>query len=371
MLRNRCVVLVLLVFLSAACSKKGFEGFKSSVIPQEAPPPTCENLTKKDPWGNTYPIYLSCSTPTKVPVLASHPAEIDLTKYERVAFTNIGGNYGEAFSAAFKEQMVKNGKIKIMDRAQLDKIKEEMGLTDSDLFDASKRAKLGKLLPATALVIGQVNKDDYQEATTESSECSPGVNLTKKKICSKTVRTGIAHIQGEISIAEVESGALIQVKRLSSTAEKKTESTSGTPGLINKNGLYEQSLNSIVDDMVRAILPWEENLTAIFYADSDLPVLARGILEAQSGGLQETKSIFIKAVESNRDNEKVSQVALAKAYFNLGAIHAYLGEYQKADENLSKAEDLAPGKLEAARMRQMVKCLVKEEEERKRQAEAI
>ncbi len=352
-------ILIFLIFLPACGAGKLGDTLTKCFNGSNNESYSCDDLRGKDPWGP------SCSLldrPTPIEISVTHPAEIDLTTYKSVAFTQLEGNFGEEFSTALKEKIVKGGNLSVVDRSQLDTILNEQGLTQKDIFESKARAKLGKLLPATVLVVGKVNKV-YSEATS-SQQATCTTTTVKGKIktrpCTKNFRTGNANITGDISIIRVETGEQIQVKHLAAKMEKKTESTQGEPDPINENDLHEKNLKSIVHDMAKAIISTQENHRVILYEDGDLPGLKRGILEAQAGSLEETKKIFARIISKAEGNPDVKEIALAKAYFNFGVVQGYDGEYQEADRLLSLSENQAPGELKAARMRQIIKCMQKE-----------
>lgn len=361
MVRIKMVFFVLIFFSLTGCKTLGNSNSSNHMVPSTSNS-ECAELTKEDPWGQTVEAICGllgsfCDT-VKVKIQVPHPAEIDLAKYRQVAFANIGGNYGEAFSASLKEQMVRDGRLKVIDRSQLNALLKELELSDSDLVDPTNRAKLGNLLPATALVMGNVNKEYKESKSSENSSCAIMQNgkMTTKP-CMKIIRTGTANMQGEISVAEVETGAQIQAKHLHSSMEEKTETTTGDPAPVNEGLLHERNLNQIVAAMTKATLAWVENRKVVFYKDSNLPTLERGIKEAQAGELEAAKNIFSKTIEDNKGNTAISQNALAAAYFDLGVTYAYSQSYDQAEEAFKTVDDLAINEFPADTMRKIVKCL--------------
>ena len=100
----------LLLVLTGCVTGKSNKGRSQVVDPIKA---RCENDQKQ-----VFTVYLDmtadwackttgmCAHAERVEIVVPHPAEINLTKYKTVAFTEIGGNYGESFAAAVKSQMI-------------------------------------------------------------------------------------------------------------------------------------------------------------------------------------------------------------------------------------------------------------------------
>lgn len=107
-----------------------------------------------------------CST-VKVGMQVTHPAEINMTPYKQVAIGEITGDMGQSTSDAIKNYLVEGGKFQVMERGRLSEIMKELTLSQSDLADSKKRVKLGKLLPASAMITGRAD-GQYNETRTSS-----------------------------------------------------------------------------------------------------------------------------------------------------------------------------------------------------------
>lgn len=68
-----------------------------------------------------------------------------------------GAKWGGEFADAVALQLLKTGKFEVVERSALEQILKEQRITKSGLFDAATGARIGKLLGARFLLIGQGN----------------------------------------------------------------------------------------------------------------------------------------------------------------------------------------------------------------------
>ena len=299
-----------------------------------------------------------CSS-QQVDIQVPHTPEIDLSGYETIAFTKIEGNYGEAFAASFKEQLQKKSKIKVVDRTQLQKILNEQGKSENDLFDPNFRVTLGKLLPAGVIVTGKID-GNFQSSPPINPQMVPCPYDTKKTCTLNTV-TGRATMKGTISIIDVETSQHLKDKRLHHSEEdSNTAFNQLVPEPIDQEALHEKNLKVVVSDMTKASVHWTETRSVVFFTHSDIPKIERGVLEAKSGKLEGAEKIFSEAIAQNEGNPDVSTKALAAARFNLAVVKAYRGEYDEAERLLSLVMDDTLDAFPAALMRKVIDCLKEE-----------
>jgi hypothetical protein len=125
-------------------------------------------------------------TPTDIWVLAVLPFEV-------TGKSNLSGE--EVMNLMVKELMNVEG-FKIVDRAQFDKILEELGLSMSEMSDGSNRQKIGKLLGAQILCFGTLN---------------PKANLTTARI---------VFTETSATLISVDSSQKNEVKAIKEIAQK-------------------------------------------------------------------------------------------------------------------------------------------------------
>lgn len=303
-------------------------------------------------------------------ILVTQPAEIDVTKYQNIAFGEIGGNAGADFSAAIMEQMVKNKTINVIDRTQMAAHLMELGVAQEDLFDQANQLKLGKLLPGTVLVVGEVNYD-YKESTNRSyKNCVNPITGRRNYTCAKTKRTGQASVRGRLHFTETETGRQIQVKRLSTSFGDSSTTGWGTPDQLNAADLQDLAIDRAAEELIHSIVPWQEERHVIFYKDGDVPKLERGIAEAQAGRLDKAKKYFLDAIAEIESSSKFDNEDLAAAKFNLGVILTYERKHEEAENLFSEVDDLALKVFPAIEMRNINECLKKNDRELKQEQSA-
>jgi curli biogenesis system outer membrane secretion channel CsgG len=70
---------------------------------------------------------------------------------------------GKAISELLVIKLVQDGKVRVVERAAIDKILSEQNLSNSDRADPLTAAKLGKLLGVDAIILGAITHYDYDE----------------------------------------------------------------------------------------------------------------------------------------------------------------------------------------------------------------
>lgn len=295
-------------------------------------------------------------------ILVTEPAQIDLTRYKNIAFADIKGNAGADFSAAIMEEMVKNKDIRVIDRTQLAAHLKELGIAQEDLFDQTKQMKLGAMLPGTVLVLGEVNYQ-YKESQDRSVDtCGIDPRTGRPLICPKSTRTGQALVNGRLHFTETETGRQIQVKRLSTSFGDSSSVQWGSAAQLNAAELQDLAIKKAAEEVVYSIVPTPKERNVIFFKDSDVPRLARGIAEAQAGKLENAKKIFLEII-AELETTSSNKESLAAAKFNLGVIKTYERKHEEAELLFSEVDDLAFKKFPAVDMRNINDCLKKKDSE--------
>jgi len=292
------------------------------------------------------------------------PAEIDLTKYKNIAFANIGGNAGEDFTAAIMEEMVKYDEINVIDRNQLAGHLAELELGQEAIMSPQGQLKIGKMLPGTLLVFGKV---DYENTENINFSVNKGNVLTemltgRRSYSAESKRTSRAFLKGQLHFTNTETGRQVQVKRLSKSSEDSSSAMWGTTPPANKAEMLDRIIHAAVKNVIRSIIPWKEVRPVIFYKDGNFPKLERGIAEAQTGSLGTAKEIFSEAITDIESSPTFNKKSLAAAKFNLGVIKMYERQYDAANKLLSEVDDIALKEFPAVEMRNINKCLRKNDE---------
>jgi tetratricopeptide (TPR) repeat protein len=285
---------------------------------------------------------IGCGT-VRVPVSVTHPAEINMTKYKQVAITRIDGNLGDSFEADLKNRLVESGRFTLVDRARLDQIMRELRLSNDDLLaQSNKAAKLGSLLPATAIITGRTNGQYKENVTYSDGTCYRDKNDKRGYPCRTYERKGTFETGGSIDVIDVATAQILKSKAQGNRCEASTSATGGHPENIDRSALAGTCLDKNVTKFMKAISPWTEIVQAPFQTDGDLPNLESGVNMAKIGDMQGAAETFQAAAKSAEMNPKVSPKTIAKAYWNMGLAYQYSHQFDKAMEAFKKSYTLDP-----------------------------
>src|SRR5215467_3484844 len=73
---------------------------------------------------------------------------------------------GKGVADLLVQKLVQDGKYRVIERKQLDKILAEQNFSNSDRADASSAAKIGKILGVDAIIIGSITKFGRDDKST-------------------------------------------------------------------------------------------------------------------------------------------------------------------------------------------------------------
>lgn len=284
---------------------------------------------------------VGCAT-VRVPMQVTHPAEINMSRYKQVAISNIDGNLGNAFGDDLKGRLVESGRFALVDRARMDQIMRELHLSSSDLVQSDKAAKLGNLLPATAIISGRVNGKYDEKMTHSDSTCYRDKKDKKGYRCRTNYRNGTFSTGGSIDVIDVSTAQIIKSKALGNRCEASTSATNETPDIIDRDSLIAKCNDENVTKFMKAISPWTEIVQAPFRKDGDLPSLEAGVNQAKIGDMQGAAETFRASAKSAEMNPKVSPKIIAMAYWNMGLAYQYSDDFDKGIAAFKKSCALDP-----------------------------
>ena len=279
-----------------------------------------------------------CSTVgVKVPVM--RPAEINLKGKNELVVGQISGRMADKMSAYVKQKAVDSAYFKVIDRKHLDRVMAELKLSTSDLVDNNSRKKLGKLMTGSVLIMGNILDYNYMEnLSREIRECTKTV---KKKVykykCTQYYRKGTAVVRASFDIVDIETGETLRSKALESRRNASTSATNEQPARIDSNLLLDTCMKEVATNLIRAIAPWKDVVTANFKKDGDLPMMEVGIGYAQAGLWDDALLQFKSAVEMTDTNPDISPKVAALAYWNLGLTYEYTAQFEDAETCIKKA----------------------------------
>jgi tetratricopeptide (TPR) repeat protein len=279
-----------------------------------------------------------CSTVgVKVPVM--RPAEINLKGKNELVVGRMSGRKADKMNAYVKQKAVDSGYFKVIDRKHLDRVMAELKLSTSDLVDTDSRKKLGKLMTGSVLIMGNILDYNYTEdMSREVRECTKKV---KKKVykyrCTRYYRKGTAVVRASFDIVDIETGETLRSKALEGKRSYATSATNEQPAGIDSNLLLDTCMKIVATDLIRAIAPWKDIVTAKFKKDGDLPMMETGIIYAQAGLWDDALSQFKSAVEMADTNPDISPKVAALAHWNLGLAYEYTAQFDDAEASVKKA----------------------------------
>lgn len=286
-------------------------------------------------------ILLTSCGQVNVPMQVTHPAEINMTPYKQVAIGEITGNFGQSTSDAIKNQLVEGGRFQVVERSRMDQIMKELNLSQSDLTDAANRAKLGKLMSASAMIAGRA-EGKYEEKLTKEARTCTNYKTKTDYPCTFYERKGSYKTNGSIDVIDIQTGQIIKSKPFTAGYEKSNTAYDGVPENIDKDTLGSAAMTDNVMAFIKAISPWTETVQAPFLTDKAIPELQSGVNKAKMGDLQEAATVFANAAKAAEGNGAIKPKSIAKAYFNLGLTYQYTDEFDKAVEAFKKAYSLNP-----------------------------
>lgn len=278
-----------------------------------------------------------CST-VKVPMIVTHPAEVNMSKYKQIAIGEIDGNMGRAFGSGLRSRLTEEKHFEVVDRRYAKQIMAELSLSQSDLSDSKSNVKLGKLMSASALISGYAEGEYNEELTSSESTC--GNKKDGYYACTYYYRTGTYSTSGTIDVIDVETGEILGSKELSAAYESTKSARDKRPAAINKRSLKSSALSKNINVFLKVITPWLERVYAPFIKDGDIPELERGINQAKLGDLDKAIKTFANAAKSAEDNPEIDAETIAEAYFDLGLAYNFSWKFNDAIIAFKKAYEL-------------------------------
>lgn len=292
-----------------------------------------------------------CST-VSVVVPVVRPAEIDLRGKREVVIGMISGDHGPELESVIKVRIDKSGYFKLVDRAHLDTVLQELHLGASGHAETSGESRLGRLITGAVLIAGSVDRREYSERVERSGEgctqTSEGTSTNDD--CSKSTRLGHVSMIVAFDIVDIATRENLKPKRFECVRDDSTDAQDGPPPAIDARALFDQCSTEIVDRFMRAIVPWVEQETVEFAKHGDLPSMEVGIRNAEVGRWPEAIDAFQEAVARAETLPELKPKDRAKAHRNLGLAYVYTSNFSGAIEQLQKAYEMSAEPEDLARI---------------------
>jgi tetratricopeptide (TPR) repeat protein len=291
--------------------------------------------------------FCACAAaPVRVPALK--PAEINMAGYQSVGIGSMTGNGNAAIADGLEEALVNSQRFQVVDRQHMSQLLKELQLTSADLRDPATAQKLGKVMTAGAIILGEAS-DQFRETPSsnqfkDSAKASHAVHSVK----------GEVYVRVTFRVVDVASGQLIVAKTYEERRDDVNSAVDKRPETVDRRVLERAARQAVIARFMKAIVPHTEYMEAKFEKDSDMPQLEAGIAHAQRGEWKEAQEQFNAAVNDAENVRKLKAGKVATCYWDLGLSYEYAGDYAKADETIGKAYKLSNdpqmvGELDAVR----------------------
>lgn len=276
-----------------------------------------------------------CSTVhVNVPVM--RPAEINMARYRQIGVERFEGRHGAEVANLLQQELVNSGRFQVVNREHLAKIMRELQLSASDLSDPSKAVRLGKQLPASALIFGHVEDSEYSEEPLAYYDYETTDSKGNKSRHRRYTRTGTARVRVTFHIDDVETGQVLTSRTFQHEERTQTSAVDRTPAPIDPHPLVVRGREAVVARFMRSIVPYVETERAVFRKDGKLPQLETAITYCETGQWERALEVVTSAIELGERQGLPSKV-LGMAYWNRGIISKYLGHYQQARTDVQRA----------------------------------
>ena len=288
-----------------------------------------------------------CAT-VRVPISVTYPAEINMNAYKTIAVSTIEGPIGSEVSDGIKESLVEGNRFKVIDPAYMNQILDQLRMTGNDLFDQNNRVKLGKLLPAAALIVGHTKAETKQQNYYAAATCHRDYQCGNKTCstaypCTQYWCVTTVNAYAGLEVIDVSTGSLLSSKQIPySKSVESGRSTTGQPACPDTSPLLGNAVSYIVSTFMHSIQPWTEIVQVPFMKDGDIPELKIGIEYAQAGQMDEAVKKFEEAVQNAKTNPKLDASDVARAYWDLGLAYEYSDQFDKAIDAFKSAFNSDP-----------------------------
>lgn len=271
----------------------------------------------------------------QIMVTRQKPAEISLAGIKQIAITGVTGSDGQALEGLLVEQIQSSNRFALVERGNLDKVRSELGLGQSPEFPEGNNS-IGKLLPASALVWGRVDRSDFEQSMkTEAKTCSkvvkPGLKPKMQDYpCKQSERTGKATVSVQFRVFETSTAKILAAKTLTASENRTTWAEGGDAPAIDGNDLKQVCRRTIAADFLKVIAPFEVQEKVKLVEESSLPEIQQGNEYLKRGDNQSALELYGKALARANADPSVSAKAKARATYAHGVGLALVGDYGTA-----------------------------------------
>ena len=255
--------------------------------------------------------------------------------------------------------------FEIVERRQLDAIREELARQHTALFDSRLQAEVGRFLPASHVLLGTVEKFDIYDTTalewTELTLTDPyreryypfSTRDYELSSVRRSARVRVAEMVVSYRVVEVESLKVLYADQVGEVYTSRSFRVALPPSRAELRRLLVERVSA---QLLHNFVTHSASRTVAIRTDA---ALKRGNIYLAEGLLQEAAAEYQRATEEG----------LPAAWYNLGVAYELLGRHSEAAEAYQAALDAEPD--EAAYARALVRVRQHLEPEAQSQNDAV
>jgi len=271
-------------------------------------------------------VLLSCAPSARIPVLK--PAEINLRGIDKIAIGDVQGNIGSSVADLLTSRLFESDQFDVVDRSNLSRIMKEHELNMSGAVDTDTAVKIGRLVGASALIVGNANvKYDLKRWKKKPWQDKEG-----KWHQSYNVK-GTAKVNSTLKVIGLTTGKVLAVKSISKEAGDSDWKNNEWPQDPDRDAIISSAVNSMIDTFMKMIAPYTVYVNVKF-EKSKLPESEAGTNFAKQGQWEDALEQFKSAKDKNP--------TVPCAWYNLGLAYEYNFMFRKAIEAFKEANKIKP-----------------------------
>jgi len=278
-------------------------------------------------------------------VTRERPAEINLRGVKRIAVMAINGSGGTEIQGLLSEQLATSNRFDVLERAQLEKILAEHQLSARAEMQEGDLA-IGKVLPASALVGGTIDRSEYnQNKTSTRTTCSRAVKVGRKFVsqnypCTENKLEGKAIVSVQLRVFDTSSARILAARTLKDEQAATTNATDGEPEPIDGNELKQKAYRNISENFLKIVAPYKVSEKVKLVDHGDLPEVTQGNEYLKRGDHSTAVEYYGKAVARANADASMKPKVKGTAHYALGLGLALVGDYSTALAEIRAANAL-------------------------------
>ncbi|MCB5247625.1 MAG: CsgG/HfaB family protein [Candidatus Cloacimonetes bacterium] len=295
-------------------------------------------------------VLAGCATQS-VNMTILRPAEVNLHDYSQIAVGDIWGPPQQWFRAqdirdAFTARLIESEYFEsVLDRQYLQMIMQEYQLGWSGYLDETTAPQLGGMIGAAAFVFGRITRDEYKEEISSETVTKKDDDDVEYEVLKHT-RTGTHYLGVNVQIIDIQTTQILAIKELRTQFSDSRSAEDRQPPKIDRDNLYRICVDDLSHQFIRTVAPYYENVSVTYELDKKyLPELKTAHQMVVVGEFERA----IEILQSATFKPGIPDKSRAKAFYDLGLIQMYSGDYDNSLANLLEALELVPKSSRYAR----------------------